>query len=178
MTSEALQNPYFVRLFCIWILTKHISTYNIVKNRSFDTIKILWALKFEKRGETTLKKRGGGTDPCPPPPPKSALDLYYADGSFLEYVQCMSNLVEWTWQLVLQMHLLPHLVTVAGHNSVATYLWVCFSLSPASPQWHEQVCCHRQDLLPLFWEPQDHDHLTHWPLSRKYEFWGFHCYGY
>ena len=50
MTSEALQNPYFVRLFCIWILTKHISTYNIVKNKSFDKIKILWALKFNKEG--------------------------------------------------------------------------------------------------------------------------------
>ena len=35
MTSEALQNPYFVRQNCIWILTKHISNYNIVDNRSF-----------------------------------------------------------------------------------------------------------------------------------------------
>ena len=24
MTSEVLQNPYFVRLYCIYILTKHI----------------------------------------------------------------------------------------------------------------------------------------------------------
>ena len=31
MTSEALQNPYFVSLYCIYILTKHIFTYNIVK---------------------------------------------------------------------------------------------------------------------------------------------------
>ena len=67
MTSEALQNPYFVRLFCIWISTKHISTYNIVKNRSFDKIKIVWALKFQKKGGEPLWKKGGGTDPLFPP---------------------------------------------------------------------------------------------------------------
>ena len=31
MTSEALQNPYFVRLYCISILTKHICNNKIVK---------------------------------------------------------------------------------------------------------------------------------------------------
>ena len=34
MTSEVLQNPYFVRLYCIYILTKHIFNYKIVKNIS------------------------------------------------------------------------------------------------------------------------------------------------
>ena len=34
MTSEVLQNPYFVRLYCIHILTKHIFNYKIVKHRS------------------------------------------------------------------------------------------------------------------------------------------------
>ena len=75
MTSEALQNQYFVMLFCIRILTKHFSNYNIVQNRSFDKLKILWALKFQKKGGTTLKSEGG-TDPVPcPPPPKSALEM-------------------------------------------------------------------------------------------------------
>ena len=70
MTCEVLQNPYFVRLFCIWILTKHISNCNIVINRSFDKIKILWALKFKKKGggEPLWKRGGGGTDPLFPPP--------------------------------------------------------------------------------------------------------------
>ena len=66
MTSETLQNPYFVRLFCIWILTKHISNYNIVKNRSFDFM----GNKVSKKGEP-LWKRGG--DPCSPPPLNSPL---------------------------------------------------------------------------------------------------------
>ena len=48
-------------------MTEHLSNYNIVKNRSFDQIQILWALKFQKKGGgTTLKK--GGTDPLSPPP--------------------------------------------------------------------------------------------------------------
>ena len=64
MNSETLQNPYLVRLFCIWILTKHISNYNIEKNMSFDQIKIVWALKFQK---------GGGATPVPP---KSALAVF------------------------------------------------------------------------------------------------------
>ena len=34
MTSEALTNPYFVRLSCIQIMTKHIFNYKIVKYRS------------------------------------------------------------------------------------------------------------------------------------------------
>ena len=34
MIFEAHQNPYFVRLYCINILTKHIFNYKIVKNRS------------------------------------------------------------------------------------------------------------------------------------------------
>ena len=34
MIFEAHQNPYFVRLFCINILTKHIFNYKIVKNMS------------------------------------------------------------------------------------------------------------------------------------------------
>ena len=66
MTFEANQNPYFVRLYCApppWI--RHCN-YNIVNNKSFDKIKIVWALKFQKKGGTTLKK--GGTDPLSPPP--------------------------------------------------------------------------------------------------------------
>ena len=34
MIFEAHQNPYFVRLYCINILTKHIFNYKIVKNMS------------------------------------------------------------------------------------------------------------------------------------------------
>ena len=34
MIFEAHQNPYFVKLYCINILTKHIFNYKIVKNRS------------------------------------------------------------------------------------------------------------------------------------------------
>ena len=34
MIFEAHQNPYFVRLYCLNILTKHTFNYNIVKNRS------------------------------------------------------------------------------------------------------------------------------------------------
>ena len=34
MIFEAHQNPYFVRVYCINILTKHIFNYKIVKNRS------------------------------------------------------------------------------------------------------------------------------------------------
>ena len=34
MIFEAHQNPYFVRLYFINILTKHIFNYKIVKNRS------------------------------------------------------------------------------------------------------------------------------------------------
>ena len=48
---------------------EHICNYNIVKNRSFDKIKIVWALKFQKRGDH-FEKKGGLT---PVPPPKSAL---------------------------------------------------------------------------------------------------------
>ena len=62
-------------VFCNAILymniDKHISTYNIVKNKSFDNINILWALKFKKEGGPRWKKRGGR--PPVPPPPKSAL---------------------------------------------------------------------------------------------------------
>ena len=71
MTSEALQNPYFVGLFCIWMLTKHISNCNIVKNKSFDKILILWELKFQKKGGgggwEPRWKREGGTDLLSPP---------------------------------------------------------------------------------------------------------------
>ena len=58
MTSEALQNPYFVRLFCILL---------IVKNRSFDKM----GIKVSKRGGDHFEK-GGGDRPLLPPP-KSAL---------------------------------------------------------------------------------------------------------
>ena len=72
MTSEALQNPYFVRLFCIWILTEHISTYNSVQNKSFDKIKIVSALKFKKEGGGNHVEKGGDWPPVHPPS-KSAL---------------------------------------------------------------------------------------------------------
>ena len=68
MTSEALQNPYFVRLYC----------KNIDKTRPLtepnDKIQFHGNYFFKKGGGTTLE-RGGGTDPLFPPPLKSALGL-------------------------------------------------------------------------------------------------------
>ena len=67
MTSEALQNPYFVRLYCKNIDKTHSLT------EPNDKIQYHGNYFFKKRGGTTFEK-GGGTDPLfPPPPPKSAL---------------------------------------------------------------------------------------------------------
>ena len=66
-------------VFCRAILYMNIdiSNYNIVKNRSFDKIKIVWALRFQKKWGNHFEKGGGGTNPLfPPPPPKSALATY------------------------------------------------------------------------------------------------------
>ena len=56
MTSEALQNPYFVRLYCKNIDKTHSLT------EPNDKIQFL-----QKRGES-LWKGGGGRPPVPPPP--------------------------------------------------------------------------------------------------------------
>ena len=62
MTSEALQNPYFVRLYCKNIDKAHSLT------EPNDKIKFHGNYFFQKGGGTTLEK-GGGTDPLFPPPP-------------------------------------------------------------------------------------------------------------
>ena len=68
MTSEALQNPYFVRLYCKNIDKTHSLT------EPNDKIQFHGNYFFKKGGGTTLEK-GGEPTPCsPPPPPKSALD--------------------------------------------------------------------------------------------------------
>ena len=68
MTSEALQNPYFVRLY-----HKNIDkTHSLTEPN--DTIQYHGNYFFKKGGGTTLEN-GGGTDPLFPPPPKSALEL-------------------------------------------------------------------------------------------------------
>ena len=66
MTSEALQNPYFVRLYCKNIDKTHSLT------EPNDKIQFHGNYFFKKRGGTTLE-RGGGNRP-PVPPPKSALE--------------------------------------------------------------------------------------------------------
>ena len=52
MIFEAHQNPYFVRLYCINILTKHIFNYKIIKNRSSFCIFVL-------KGGKVRKENGG-----------------------------------------------------------------------------------------------------------------------
>ena len=92
--STQKSSSILLRLFCIW--KKHISSYNILKNRSFDKIKILWP---KKRGGTTLK-RGGGNRPLSPPPPKSALvtceynqhiDQYYSSDHIITYTTAVDQ---------------------------------------------------------------------------------------
>ena len=68
MTSEALQNPYFVRLYCKNIDKTHSLT------EPNDKIQFHGNYFFKKRGGgTTLEKGGRGNRPPVPPPPKSAL---------------------------------------------------------------------------------------------------------
>ena len=66
MISEALQNPYFVRLYCKNIDKTHSLT------EPNDKIQFHGNYFFKKGGGTTLEK-GGGNRPPVPPPPKSAL---------------------------------------------------------------------------------------------------------
>ena len=70
MTSEALQNPYFVRLYCKNIDKTHSLT------EPNDKIQFHGNYFFKKGGGEPLWKGGGGTDPLFPPPPKSALDTH------------------------------------------------------------------------------------------------------
>ena len=65
MTSEALQNPYFVRLYYKNIDKTHSLT------EPNDKIQYHGNYFFKKGGGTTLEK--GGNRPPVPPPPKSAL---------------------------------------------------------------------------------------------------------
>ena len=67
MTSEALQNPYFVRLYCKNIDKTHSLT------EPNDKIQFHGNYFFKKGGGGTTLEKGGGTDPLFPPPPKSAL---------------------------------------------------------------------------------------------------------
>ena len=62
MTSEALQNPYFVRLYCKNIDKTHSLT------EPNDKIQFHGNYFFKKKGGEPLWKRGGGTDPLSPPP--------------------------------------------------------------------------------------------------------------
>ena len=72
MTSEALQNPYFVRLYCKNIDKTHSLT------EPNDKIQFNGNYFFKKRGGgTTLEKGGGGTDPLFPPPLNPPLYLYF-----------------------------------------------------------------------------------------------------
>ena len=69
MTSEALQNPYFVRLYC-----KNIDKIHSLTEPN-DKIQFHGNYFFKKGGGGNhFGKGGGGTDPLFPPPPKSALD--------------------------------------------------------------------------------------------------------
>ena len=61
MTSEALQNPYFVRLYCKNIDKTHSLT------EPNDKIQFHGNYFFKKGGGTTLEK-GGEPTPCSPPP--------------------------------------------------------------------------------------------------------------
>ena len=61
MTSEALQNPYFVRLYCKNIDKTHSLT------EPNDKIQYHGNYFFKKRGGTTFEK-GGEPTPCSPPP--------------------------------------------------------------------------------------------------------------
>ena len=62
MTSEALQNPYFVLLYCKNIDKTHSLT------EPNDKIQFQVNYFFKKGGGTTLEKGGGEPTPCPPPP--------------------------------------------------------------------------------------------------------------
>ena len=67
MTSEALKNPYFVRLYCKNIDKTHSLT------EPNDKIQFHGNYFFKKGGGGPLLKRGGGNRHPVPPPPKSAL---------------------------------------------------------------------------------------------------------
>ena len=70
MTSEALQNPYFVRLYC----------KNIDKTHSLtelnDKIQFHGNYFFKKKGGGTTLEKGGNRPPVPPlnPPLKGGLE--------------------------------------------------------------------------------------------------------
>ena len=70
MTSEALQNPYFVRIY-----SKNIDkTHSLTEPN--DKIQFHGNYFFKKKGGTTLEGGGGDRPPVPPPPPpKSALAI-------------------------------------------------------------------------------------------------------
>ena len=72
MTSEALQNPYFVRLYCKNIDKTHSLT------EPNDKIQSHGNYFFKKGGGTTLEK-GGEPTPCSPPPlnPPLLFDMQY-----------------------------------------------------------------------------------------------------
>ena len=75
MTSEALQNPYFVRLYCKNINKTHSLT------EPNDKIQFHGNYFFKKGGEPLWKRGGGEPTPCSPPP-KSALG--YIDISHID----------------------------------------------------------------------------------------------
>ena len=60
--------PKFVFCKAILYMNIDISNYNIVKNRSFDKIKIVWTLEFPKKKGGNHFEKGGGPTPCSPPP--------------------------------------------------------------------------------------------------------------
>ena len=91
MTSEALQNPYFVRLYCKNIDKTHSLT------EPNDKIQFHGNYFFKKKGGGDhFGKGGGGTDPLPPPP-KSALDAYQIDRlPMAERVGCGTSCLLWS----------------------------------------------------------------------------------
>ena len=79
MTSEALQNPYFVRLYCKNIDKTHSLT------EPNDKIQFHGNYFFKKKGGGTTLERGGEPTPWFPPPPKSALAGKQLHVEFLNY---------------------------------------------------------------------------------------------
>ena len=93
MTSEALQNPYFVRLYCKNIDKTHFLT------EPNDKIQFHGNYFFTKRGGGPLWK-GGGTDPLFPPPLNPPLLLLSKDSEvcMYTYVTCYLVLYLQMWQ--------------------------------------------------------------------------------
>ena len=112
MTSEALQNPYLVRLYCKNIDKTHSLT------EPNDKIQFHGNYFLKKGGEPLWKR--GGTDPLSPPPPKSALDNDRA--SYRESVAQQLGTAPQTLELYLYLSL--HYGAVWGKRIMVHYVSV------------------------------------------------------